>query len=179
MDGSKAMEVELEKLKVTNMTFNGTIYSFVHQQVSLPSCFFTKNDNDCIYRKRMEHYVMISIKFFCLFWFQHTWLEATRTCNKLGAVITDVTSMEEFQFIVQFCRKVRPPYTVWVGGVALGEGETYVWFRSGLRIPKSQLIMTPATDPDHGYCVRLNWKSNRPELSTWDCGRKRWFICKH
>lgn len=42
VNGSKAMEVEPAKLKVTNMTFKGTVYSFVHQDVSASSWIFHK-----------------------------------------------------------------------------------------------------------------------------------------
>ena len=90
-----------------------------------------------------------------------------------------MTSKEEFQFLVEFARKVNPGQALWVGGVALGKDEEFVWFGSGAIIPKNQLGMEDPSHPFHGYCVRFNWSTGAPDLKAWDCGLKRWYICKY
>ena len=93
-----------------------------------------------------------------------------------------MTSNEEFHFLVEFFRKVNPNpklTTLWVGGVALGKDEEFVWFGSGAKIPKDQLKMEDPSKPDYGYCVRLGSSPPKPDLKAWDCGRERWYICKY
>ena len=85
----------------------------------------------------------------------------------------------EIQFLVRFCREVRAPSEVWTGGVALGKDEKYVWVGNEAPIEKGQLKMTPASDPNHGYCAKFGWKKPTATLDTWDCGLQRWYVCKY